>query len=363
MKIDGTPYRTIWLDKDDERTVCIIDQRTLPHELIIERILTVRQMEDAIRDMHLRGAPLIGAAAAFGMYLAAIELGKDVDAESLKKAGETLLATRPTAVNLRWAVERQLETAADVGSDAMAETLRKSAELIAEKSVEECAAIGQHGLELIKRLAKNGKRINIMTHCNAGWLACVDHGTATAPIYAAHDAGIPVHVWVSETRPRNQGARLTAWELNKHGVPYTLVTDSACGHLMQNGEVDMVIVGSDRTTANGDVANKIGTYLKALAANAHDIPFYVALPGSTIDWKLDRGIGKVPIEDRDGDEVRFVQGRCDGKISKVLICPEGSETGNPAFDVTPAKLVTAIITEKGVCDPDKLDTLYPERGE
>ena len=301
MKVRGKHFRTIWLKPDDERVVQLIDQRFLPHRFVIEEVRTVEQMATAIREMHVRGAGLIGASAGYGMYLAAIEATASPAAaefdEQLAHAAAQLKATRPTAVNLSWAVERQLKNIAE-GKDAtekIAIALR-TARSIADEDAEHCRMIGQHGLELIRKIAeqKAGERVNVLTHCNAGWLAFVDYGSATAPIYAAHDSGLPVHVWVAETRPRNQGSKLTAWELGEHGVPHTIIADSASGHLMQRGAVDLVIVGTDRTTFTGDVANKIGTYLKALAAKDNGVPFYVALPSSSFDWELRDGLERDP---------------------------------------------------------------------
>ena len=362
----GSPFRTIWFD-DAQGVVQIIDQRWLPHEFVIEDIGTVKQMAKAIREMHVRGAGLIGAAAGFGMYLASIEAGASGWCDgTLARAAEMLIATRPTAVNLAWAVERQLsgiravEGASEKIAVALAMALR-----IADEDVENCRRIGTHGLELIRRIAKKkrGAPVNVLTHCNAGWLAFVDHGSATAPIYAAHDAGIAVHVWVDETRPRNQGAKLTAWELGEHGVPHTVIADNAGGHLMQHALVDLVIVGTDRTTRTGDVANKIGTYLKALAARDNGVPFYVALPSSSFDWTLRDGVNEIPIEERGADEVRHADGWHDGRMVEVRITPEASAAANYGFDVTPARLVTRLITERGICAADEASilALFPER--
>jgi methylthioribose-1-phosphate isomerase len=353
MQVDGNHYRTIWQDPGDPAVVRIIDQRALPHRFVIEDIRSVAAMAAAIRDMHVRGAGLIGASAGFGMYLAALEAAKDADFDSrLQSSYETLKATRPTAVNLAWALDRQMAAIATGQTPADKTGIaRQTARAIADEDAASCREIGRHGLELIRETSrrKGGQPVNILTHCNAGWLAFVDHGSATAPVYAAHDAGVPVHVWVDETRPRNQGAALTAWELGQHGVPHTLIVDNAGGHLMQHGMVDLVITGTDRTTHTGDVANKIGTYLKALAAKDNGIPFYVALPSSTFDWEMEDGLREIPIEQRDGDEVRLVHGSLDGKEASVLIAPSGSPAGNYAFDVTPARLVTGLITERGIC--------------
>lgn len=350
MKVDGSPYRTIWLKSDDPTVVCAIDQRALPHHFEVATIKTVAQMADAIKEMLVRGAPLIGVAAAYGLYLAALEAPADDFDNFMAEAAELLLASRPTAVNLQWAVREQGKVLA-AGRDGAAERLRRNAQAIADADVAACRAIGDYGLEVIRAIAqrKDGRTLNVLTHCNAGWLCAVDWGTATAPIYRAFDEGIDIHVWVDETRPRNQGASLTAWELGQHGVPYTLITDNAGGHLMQTGKVDLVITGTDRVTRGGDVANKIGTYLKALAAHANGIPFYVAAPGSSIDWGLIDG-KDIPIEERSADEVKYVQGLTDdGKVGRVLISPENARVSNYGFDVTPRQLITGLITEKGIC--------------
>ncbi|MDX9940725.1 MAG: S-methyl-5-thioribose-1-phosphate isomerase [Bacteroidales bacterium] len=367
MNVNGKNSRTLWLKADDEQIVQVIDQRHLPHHFVVEDLRSLDDMVMAIRDMHLRGAGLIGAAAGFGMYLAALEAPHDSSYDHfMKEAGLRLQATRPTAVNLSWAVDQQLKALQAGKSPSEKTTIAlNTAQVIADSDAESCRQIGQHGLPLIEAISrsKGGAPVNILTHCNAGWLAFVDYGTATAPIYAAHQKGIAVHVWVDETRPRNQGASLTAWELGQQGVPHTIITDNAGGHLMQHGLVDLVIVGSDRTTFTGDVANKIGTYLKALAAKDNDIPFYVALPSSTIDWELEDGLRQIPIEQRDEEEVKYIEGLCDGEIRKVLLAPEDSPAANFAFDVTPARLVTALITERGICKPDKQSilALFPER--
>jgi len=368
MKVNGQPYRTIWLKPDNPEIVQIIDQRHLPHQFVIEDLKTVTQAAAAIKDMHVRGAPLIGATAAFGMYLAVLQAAKtsrDSFDDAVNAAAETLHATRPTAINLAWALERMnTGIAAADNIPAKIETARQLAVEIAEEEAEACRMIGEHGLDLIKEISekKDGRPVNILTHCNAGWLACVDYGTATAPIYAAHDAGIPVHVWVDETRPRNQGARITAWELGQHGVPHTVIVDNVGGHLMQHRMVDMVIVGTDRTTYTGDVANKIGTYLKALAAKDNGVPFYVALPASTIDWQIRDGF-EIPIEQRNADEVKIIQGLHDGEIKHVLLTPADSPAANYAFDVTPARLVDALITDRGVCPASEegVLSLFPEK--
>ncbi|HSI28745.1 MAG: S-methyl-5-thioribose-1-phosphate isomerase [Methylophilus sp.] len=353
MKIRNQHYRTIWRDA---QSVCIIDQTKLPFVFEVERLQTHTQMCHAIRSMQLRGAPLIGAAAAYGMVLGCQQQADD---ETLQSVASQLIATRPTAVNLAWAVQRMLQQLLSVAVSERAQAAWMFAQAIADEDVLQNQAIGQHGQDLIAAIAvANPERVvNILTHCNAGWLATVDGGTALAPIYAAHDAGLRVHVWVDETRPRNQGASLTAWELAQHGVPHTVITDNAGGHLMQYGQVDMVIVGADRVTKNGDVCNKIGTYLKALAANDQQIPFYVAVPTPTIDWRLTHG-ADIEIEMRDADEVAYMQGLDeDGQVRRVRVIPIESQALNPAFDVTPARLVTGIITERGVFTSEKLKSL------
>ncbi|TVQ15316.1 MAG: S-methyl-5-thioribose-1-phosphate isomerase [Bacteroidetes bacterium] len=367
MKINGIHYRTIWPHPSDERTIRIIDQRHLPHRFVVEDLVSVQDVFTAIRDMHVRGAGLIGATAGYGMYLAALEASdsKSID-ECIEKAAAKLKSARPTAVNLSWAVDKQLE-AISTGTSAREKIsiALQTAKEIADSDAEYCRRIGEHGVMLIENISrrKGGKPVNILTHCNAGWLAFVDHGSATAPIYAAHDKGIAVHVWVDETRPRNQGAALTCWELGNHGVPHTLITDNAGGYLMQQGQVDLVIVGSDRTTYTGDVANKVGTYLKALAAYDNNIPFYVALPSSTIDWETEDGVKEIPIEQRDPDEVKLVEGWCEDEVKKVRICPENTPAANYAFDITPARLVTGLITERGICNAhrDSILKLFPEK--
>ncbi len=369
MNVNGQHYRTIWLKKGNPDEVQIIDQRYLPHQFVIETLRTVDDAARAIADMHVRGAGLIGATAAFGMYLAALHAHQDDLETVLEAAAEQLKATRPTAVNLFWAVERVLKAVREsmpVGNTAVKiRVAGQTAQTIADEDADYCRRIGQYGLPLIENIAenKNGQPVNILTHCNAGWLAFVDYGSATAPIYAAHDKGIPVHVWVDETRPRNQGARLTAWELGQHGVPHTVIADNVGGHLMQHGMVDMVIVGTDRTTYTGDVANKIGTYLKALAAHDNGVPFYVALPSSSFDWQIRDGVREIPIEQRSGDEVRLIQGLHEGEIKQVLLTPPDSPAVNYGFDVTPARLVTGLITERGVCEPSEAGIfgLYPDK--
>ncbi len=367
MNVNGTPYRTIWLKPDDPETVQVIDQRNLPHEFNIEDIRSVESMARAIQEMHVRGAGLIGAAAGYGMYLATLEAYRAQSFhDALASAYNTLKATRPTAVNLGWALDRQLVAIGEASTeDAKVEVARATAQEIADEDAEFCRRIGEHGLQLIQEIAsrKPGEPVNILTHCNAGWLAFVDHGSATAPIYAAHDTGLPVHVYVDETRPRNQGARLTAWELGQHGVPHTLIADNVGGHLMQHGLVDLVLTGTDRTAVSGDVANKIGTYLKALAAKDNDVPFYVALPSSTFDWTIQDGVSDIPIEQRGGEEVSFAQGLCDSQVKRVRLSPETSPAANYAFDVTPARLVTGLITERGICQASEssIRALFPEK--
>jgi methylthioribose-1-phosphate isomerase len=365
MKVDGKSMRTIWL-AEDGWAVEIIDQTRLPHDFATARLESLEDAAHAIRAMLVRGAPLIGATAAYGLALA---LRADPASGNLRHAGEALLATRPTAVNLRWAVEDVTARVAGLPADQRAAAAYARAAEICDQDVEICRAIGRHGLEVIRAAWDHGgqsRPVDLLTHCNAGWLATVDWGTALAPIYMAHDAGLSVHVWVDETRPRNQGAGLTAWELAQHGVPHTVIADNVGGHLMQSGRVDLCITGTDRTTAEGDVCNKIGTYLKALAASDTGVPFYVALPGPTIDWSLRDGLSEIPIEQRDGRELSEVTGRtAAGAIETVRITPEASPVANYAFDVTPARLVTGLITERGVCPASSagLLGLYPERAE
>ena len=363
MKVDGKPYRTIWL-ADDGWSVEIIDQTKLPHAFEIATLRSVGDAARAISTMQVRGAPLIGATAAYGVCLA---LREDASDEALDRARDELIATRPTAVNLRWALDEIAHAVRNLRRDARLQAAYARAAEICDQDVETCRAIGEHGLALIKEHAarKNGAPVNVLTHCNAGWLATVDWGTATSPIYQAHNAGIPVQVWVDETRPRNQGAALTAFELGEEGVPHTIVVDNAGGHLMQKGEVDLCIVGTDRTASNGDVANKIGTYLKALAAHDNGVPFYVALPHTTIDWTLDSGF-EIPIEQRDPQEITHMTGRLDsGDVVSVEIAAPGSPAANYAFDVTPARLVTGLITERGICAASRegLLSLYSERAD
>jgi len=354
--------RPVWQD-DDPDSVKIIDQRLLPHRFSVIDLKSVDDVIYAIKEMCVRGAPLIGVTAAYGIYLAALELEKNQAGDDfiIGECGR-LKAARPTAVNLAWATERVLKKVLSAaGTQDKIETARNEAIKIAEEEVDNCRNIGTHGLEIIDEISrrKAGKTVNILTHCNAGWLACIEYGTATAPIYAAYEKGLDIHVWVDETRPLNQGARLTAWELGQHGVKHTVITDNAGGHLMQHGMVDLVIVGTDRTTSTGDVANKIGTYLKALSAKDNNIPFYVALPSSTFDWNLSDGVKEIPIETRDPDEVRFVQGLDKDVIRSVLIPPADSPAANYAFDVTPARLVTGYITERGICDAAGIRKLFP----
>jgi methylthioribose-1-phosphate isomerase len=362
MKIAGKRYRTIWLGEGDA-SVEIIDQARLPHELVVARLRSVEEAARAIATMQVRGAPLIGATAAYGVVLG---LREDASDEALDRHIALLAEQRPTAVNLRWALEEMRAAVRNLPREARVAAALRRADEICEEDVESCRLIGTHGLKLIEEVAARkprGQRVNVLTHCNAGWLACVDWGTATAPIYQAHDHGIPVHVWVDETRPRNQGAALTAFELGAHGVPHTIVVDNAGGHLMQRGEVDICIVGADRVTATGDVANKVGTYLKALAAQDNGVPFYVAFPFSTIDWSLEEG-SAIPIEQRDAAEVLSMPGRLpDGSVVTVEVAASGSPAANPAFDITPARLVTGLITERGIAPATRegLTALYPER--
>ncbi|OWY23041.1 S-methyl-5-thioribose-1-phosphate isomerase [Sphingobacteriales bacterium UPWRP_1] len=367
MKIQNQHYRSIWLNPNNHQQVQIIDQRFLPHQLEIKTLTCWQDCATAIEEMWIRGAPLIGATAAFGMYLAALQLPAQQPEAYLQQVAQNLLATRPTAVNLRWAVERQLHTLAGLppNSPNIAQTLLNTANTIANEDVETCRMIGVHGLQLLKDIyarKTTAGPLNILTHCNAGWLACVDWGTATSPIYLAVRAGIPVHVWVSETRPRNQGANLTAWELEQNGIAHTVVVDNCCGHLLQHGMVDICIVGTDRTTRTGDVANKTGTYLKALAAHDNGIPFYVALPSSTIDWQISNGLKEITIEQRHPDEVKYVGGISNGQYHRVLITPPNSQAVNYGFDVTPARLITGLITERGICPASEqgLLQLFPD---
>jgi methylthioribose-1-phosphate isomerase len=370
MLVHGRHYRTIWLKEDDFGVVQVIDQRCLPHQFLVEDLASVDDVAVAIADMHVRGAGLIGATAGYGMYLSALHAPRsspEAFMAALIRDGERLRATRPTAVNLEWAVNRQVAAIEASGSEpeARIRTALATAQTIANEDAEFCRRIGQHGKAIIEEISrrKAGEAVNILTHCNAGWLAFVDYGTATAPVYAAHDEGVAVHVWVDETRPRNQGARLTAWELAQHGVPHTIIADNVGGHLMQHGLVDLVIVGSDRTSYTGDVANKIGTYLKALAAQDNGVPFYVALPSSTFDWTLRDGVQEIPIEQRDATEVKYIEGLYNGETMTVLLTPMESPAANYAFDVTPSRLVTGLITERGICTASEEGVLglYPEK--
>jgi methylthioribose-1-phosphate isomerase len=362
MKVNGVPYRTIWL-AEDGWSVVIIDQTKLPHLFETVRLTALEDVARAIKDMLVRGAPLIGATGAYGMCLA---VHADPSDAALDRAYNVLLKTRPTAVNLRWALDDMREYLRNVRPAGRAAAAYKRAAAICDDDVAINRAIGSHGEKLIRKVSESkgeGGRVNVLTHCNAGWLAAVDWGTALAPVYMAHENGIPLHVWVDETRPRNQGASLTAWELGRHGVAHTVIVDNAGGHLMQHGAVDLCIVGTDRTTARGDVCNKIGTYLKALAAKDNNVPFYVALPSPTIDWTIEDGLA-IEIEERAPEEVTRIRGKAsDGTLVDVQLTPDGSDAGNFAFDVTPARLVTGLITERGVAraSPEGLLALFPER--
>ena len=362
MKVDGKPTRSIWLEPDGW-SVGIVDQTLLPHRFATARLTSLDDAAHAIRAMQVRGAPLIGAAAAYGICLA---LRADASDEGLEHASANLVRTRPTAINLKWALDEMTAAVRNQPRGTRVEAAYRRAAEICEEDVAINQAIGRHGLALIEAIAakKPGGRVNLLTHCNAGWLATVDVGTATAPIYLAHDRGLPVHVWVDETRPRNQGASLTAWELGHHGVPHTVIPDNTGGHLMQHAMVDMAIVGTDRVAANGDVCNKIGTYLKALAAKDNGVPFYVALPSPTIDFSIKDGVAEIPIEERDPDEVAAITGRtADGRIETVRVVPEGSPVKNYGFDVTPARLISGLITERGVIAANRaaLAATFPER--
>lgn len=363
MKVDGRHFSSIWLEPDGW-SVSAIDQRVLPHDFVVARLTTCEAAADAIRSMLVRGAPLIGATAAFGVALA---MRADASDSALDQACKTLMATRPTAINLKWALDDMRSRLRPLPPAQRTAAAYARAAQIAEEDIAINKGIGRHGLALIEAIAatkKPGERVNVLTHCNAGWLATVDWGTATAPIYLAHDSGHVIHVWADETRPRNQGASLTAWELGHHGVPHTVIPDNTGGHLMQHGMVDLVIVGTDRVTASGDVCNKIGTYLKALAARDNGVPFYVALPSPTIDFSVDDGISQIPIEQRGAEEVTDMTGRtADGRIETVRIVPDGSPVANYGFDVTPARLVTGLITERGVLSADRaaLAAAFPER--
>jgi methylthioribose-1-phosphate isomerase len=363
MKVDGKHFRTIWLEGDGA-TVGAIDQRRLPHEFVVVQLKTCADAADAIRSMLVRGAPLIGATAAYGMALA---MREDASDAGLDRAYATLIVTRPTAINLKWALDEMRTMLRPLSPSARRGAAYARADAIAEDDIVINQGIARHGLPLIEAAVarkKPGEPVNVLTHCNAGWLATVDWGTATAPIYLAHERGIPIHVWVDETRPRNQGASLTAWELGHHGVKHTVIPDNTGGHLMQHGMVDLAIVGTDRVAANGDVCNKIGTYLKALAARDNGVPFYVALPSPTIDFAVDDGVTDIPIEQRAAEEVTTMTGRtADGRIETVRIVPEGSPVANYGFDVTPARLVSGLITERGVLKADRaaLAAVFPER--
>jgi len=361
MKINGKNYRSIWIDENEPDTVKIIDQTKLPFSFEIKELRSVEEVYDAISDMSVRGAPAIGAAGAWGMYLATLEITLHTKInEHLRNAAGYLSSCRPTAVNLSWAVARMLSALS--GPESKEELIAKAfktASEITENIIDNCKSIGNYGLEILRQISisKNGLPVNILTHCNAGWLACVDYGTATAPVYFARDKGIPVHVWVDETRPRNQGARLTCFELEHESVPHTLITDNAGGYLIQKGMVDVVITGSDRVTRRGDAANKTGTYLKALAAKDNNIPFYVALPSSSFDLNISDGLKEIQIEERDPEEVTMIEGFADGKISRLKICSNNTAAVNHAFDITPASLITAFITEKGIVKPDEKSIL------
>jgi methylthioribose-1-phosphate isomerase len=363
MKVDGTAYRSVWVDPADGWSVRIFDQTKLPWTLEVLRLTNVAEAAHAIRSMQTRGAPLIGAVAAYGVCLA---LRADASTDALERDAAMLNATRPTAVNLRWAIERMLTRLRNTAPAERVAVAYDEAGKIADEDAAQCEAIGRHGVGLIEEVArgKPGGRVNVLTHCNAGWLATVDWGTALAPIYMAFERGIDIKVWVDETRPRNQGAALTAWELGSHGVAHTVIADNAGGHLMQHGEVDLVIVGTDRVTRTGDVANKIGTYLKALAARDNGVPFWVALPSTTIDWTIRDGVAEIPIEERSAAEVTHLTGRtADGTLATIQVTSPDSPAANPAFDVTPARLVTGLITERGLCDASEagLLSLFPER--
>jgi methylthioribose-1-phosphate isomerase len=362
MLINDKDYHTIWLN-DDQRSFSVIDQRVLPHELKIVEVTSSDLAAFVIKDMVVRGAPLIGVTAAFGFYLGTLEADNSNFDSHVDLVYKKLAATRPTAINLLWALNEARTAIEKVkGVENKRTAALECAKKIKADDIEMCRKIGVHGVEIIRKISKEkkGETVNILTHCNAGWLACVDWGTATSPIYHAHKEGVKIHVWVDETRPRNQGANLTAFELGQQKVPHTLISDNTGGHLMQHGMVDMAIVGSDRVTANGDVANKIGTYLKALAAFDNKVPFYAAMPVSTIDWTIKDGVKEIPIETRDQDEVRYISGKHDNEIKSVLLCPEETPAMNYGFDVTPARLITGIITEEGICEASEkgLKALY-----
>lgn len=361
MLVNGIPYRTIW--RRAEGVIALIDQRFLPHRFVVEEIRTVEAMAEAIRAMHIRGAIALGAAAAYGLELAAYTARDEELPAALQRAATLLKQTRPTAVNIAWAIDTLLHALDSTSSPAELRTrLRHAVDQLVETEVERCRRIGEHGAALLHELAQTGKRLNILTHCNAGWLGCVDYGTALAPIYVAAQQGLDLHVWVSETRPRNQGAALTAWELQQNGIPATIVVDSACGHLLQKGLVDIALVGADRITRRGDTANKIGTYLKALACHAHGVPFYVAAPTSSLDWTCHTG-SEIPIEERSPEEVHTVTGWYNDSFLSVRITPEGSTAWNPSFDVTPAELITGFITEEGIFSAEGLSALRAHAGK
>jgi methylthioribose-1-phosphate isomerase len=361
MKVGDKNYQSIWINESDPSIVMAIDQQKLPFFFEIKELRSVDDIYSAIKDLTVRGAPSIGAAGAFGLYLATLEINSMTNIKDhISNAARYLISCRPTAVNLAWAVNYSLaRLQSGLSPSALQEIALDTAIEICEMEKENCRRIGKFGLELIETISrkKNGDPVNILTHCNAGWLACVDYGTVTAPVFFAHDKGIPVHVWVDETRPRNQGARLTAWELQQYGVPHTLIPDNAGGHLMQHGKVDLVITGSDRTTRTGDVANKIGTYLKAVAAFDNNIPFYCALPSTTIDFNISDGLKEIPVEERDPQEVTSIDGFDGVKIQSVRLCPEDTVAANYGFDVTPARLITGLITEKGICKADEMSIM------
>jgi methylthioribose-1-phosphate isomerase len=367
MLINGKTYQTIWPDEKDKDVIKFINQNYLPFRFVVDELHTSEDSTVAIHEMKVRGAPLIGVTAAFGIYLAAMEAkSMDNSKDYIFSFANKLMAVRPTAINLKTAINRQLEAIKTThnSEDLVHITFKTSLEILNEEK-EKCRQIGLHGLPLIEKIAlhKPGQTVHILTHCNAGWLACIDYGTATAPIYLAYDKGIPVHVWVDETRPRNQGSRLTAWELKQHGLPHTVIVDNAGGYLMQSGMIDLVIVGTDRTTRSGYVANKIGTYLKALAAFDNNVPFYVAVPSSSIDLNITRPFDEIPIEERDDGEVRFIEGLANNKIIKVQIMESESPVSNYGFDITPPRLITGLITERGVCEASEegLHSLFPEK--
>ena len=367
MKVEGRDYQSIWFEEKHPDRVFVIDQRYLPFNFKITELKNLKEAYSAIKDMLVRGAPVIGACAAWGMYLAALspESADNMD-DKLSQAADYLKSSRPTAVNLEYAVDESLKRIKGAFSrEEKIESAKYFAQDYSVAEIKACQQIGKYGLKIIEKIAqkKNNEPVNILTHCNAGWLACIDYGTALSPIYAAHRKGIPVHVWVSETRPRNQGARITAWELGQEQVPYTLIVDNAAGHIMQANQVDMCIVGSDRTTKQGDVANKIGTYLKAIAAKENGLPFYVALPSSSIDFSIIDGVTEIPIEERDSKEIHQVEGQLEDWYVELRISPEGAKAANFGFDVTPARLVTSLITERGICDATQsaIERMFPEK--